>query len=93
MFLIAIAGMVCQPLLVLILLGCLCPIPRALGEDEVEDDNGNYGSRKELSQNEERGNIRTTMKLPDSQTNNKLYTDNKSFLIGYKKKNFHFIIV
>ena len=51
---ILIAGMVCQPLLALILLTCLCSIPRALGEDQVEDDNGSYRTNKELSQNEER---------------------------------------
>ena len=48
-----LAGMVCQPLLALILLTCLCSLPRALGEDQVEDDNGSYRT-KELSQNEER---------------------------------------
>lgn len=33
-------GMVCQPLLALSLLTCLCSITRALGDDQVEDDNG-----------------------------------------------------
>lgn len=35
------AGMVCQPLLTLLLVGFLCSTPWTFGDEEVEADNGN----------------------------------------------------
>ena len=38
---LSLAGMVCQPLLTLLLVGFLCSTPWTFGDEEVEADNGN----------------------------------------------------